>query len=548
MLSNKDIARKFRLLGSIMDLLGENKFKIKSYQQAYITLRKWNEPFHEMTEEAILKIPGVGKAISEKIMEMVETGTMQTLEKYMAQVPEGVVQMLGIPGLGPAKVRLLWKELNYTTLEEVLIGCGENTLLKVKGFGPKLQAEIEKRIRFYLAGQGQLLLPDAISWAAEFKKDWDMVNPDTPLIVTGDLRRKMPVIQRLAFLTGRLPDSGLNAFWNLTAREKNAIQYKNEDGIEVVVYSNDKFGSEANTLLYTTGPESFTKWFEPSGNVEAANEMQIFEKLNLPYIAPELRDQANAEKWLEGKAKLPDNIVEAADLKGLVHCHTTWSDGLHSTEEMAKHAAKLGYSYIVITDHSKAAFYANGLDEDRLSQQSDEIDNLNKKLRGKITIVKGIECDILNDGSMDFTPDVLDRLDLVIASIHSNLNMEEEKAMNRLIRAIEHPNVHMLGHPTGRILLARAGYPVNHQKIIDACAANRVMIEINANPARLDLDWTRVQYAMEKGVHLSINPDAHSKEGMADNRYGVWMAQKGGLIKELCANAKGLDAFLKLRK
>jgi DNA polymerase (family X) len=542
MLSNRDIARKFRLLGSIMDLLGENKFKIKSYQQAYMTLRKWNEPFSEMTEEQILEIPGVGKAISEKIMEMLETGTMQTLEKYLENVPEGVVLMLGIPGLGPAKVRLLWNELNYTTLEEVLIGCGENTLLKVKGFGPKLQAEIEKRIRFYLAGQGQLLLPDALNWAAEFKKDWDAVYPDNPLIETGDLRRRMPVVERITFLSESVPDYSAPPHWHEERREQNAIKYKNEEGITVTILPKTNFNSTAEALLKTTGPNGFSEQIE--GNLAADSEHALFEAKGKQYLPAIMRDHNYVQDWLNGSKRMPEQLLEANDLKGLVHCHTTWSDGLHSVEEMAKHAAKLGYSYIVITDHSKAAFYANGLDEGRLSLQSDEIDKLNISLKGKITILKGIECDILNDGSMDFTADVLSSLDLVIASIHSNLNMEEEKAMNRLLRAIEHPNVHLLGHPTGRILLARAGYPVNHQKIIDACAANGVIIEINANPARLDLDWTWVQYAMEKGVHLSINPDAHSKEGMADNQYGVWMAQKGGLIKDFCANALELDDFL----
>lgn len=555
MISNKDVARKFRLLGSIMDLLGENKFKVKSYQQAYITLRKWSLPFSEMTDEEILEIPGVGKAISDKIMELVETGTMQTLEKYLSQVPDGVVQMLGIPGLGPAKVRLLWKELQYTTLAEVLAGCGENTLLKVKGFGPKLQAEIEKRIRFYLAGQGQLLLSDAIQWAEVFKKDWDAVNPDNPIIETGALRRKMPVVEQLTFLSKSLPGSDAPPQWLEISREKTAIHdekhntlhilYKNEEGISVTIIPETNFNSSAEALLKTTGPDGFAEQIAQTEGINAADsEQAIFETNGKHFIPAILRDHKNANDWLHGTKPLPKSLIEEKDLKGLIHCHTTWSDGLHSTEDMAKHAAKMGYSYIAITDHSKAAFYANGLSEDRLLSQMSEIDALNHKLKSKITILKGIECDILSDGSMDYDKDLLSQLDLVIASIHSILNMTEEKAMHRLISAIEHPHVHMLGHPTGRILLARAGYPVDHRKLMDACAANGVVIEINANPARLDLDWTWIEYALEKGVKLSINPDAHSKEGMADNRFGVWMAQKGGLTVEHCVNAMEVNEFL----
>ena len=236
-------------------------------------------------------------------------------------------------------------------------------------------------------------------------------------------------------------------------------------------------------------------------------------------------------------------MINLGDIKGVIHTHTTWSDGLHSTREMAKMAQHLGYQYIGISDHSKAAFYANGLKEDRVQAQWDEIDALNGEFFN-FKILKSIECDILNDGALDYSDDILRGFDFVIASVHSVLKMNEEKATARLIKAVENPFVSILGHPTGRLLLSREGYPIDHKKVIDACAANKVAIEMNASPYRLDLDWTWIPYAREKGVLISVNPDAHTCEGIKDIRYGVLAARKGRLDTEGCLNARDLDGFL----
>ena len=240
-------------------------------------------------------------------------------------------------------------------------------------------------------------------------------------------------------------------------------------------------------------------------------------------------------------------LIENDDIRGVVHNHSTYSDGMNTMEEMLLAAKDAGYSYMLMTDHSKSAFYANGLKVERLVEQWEEIDALNKKYPD-FTLLKGIECDILSDGSLDYDDEVLKKFDAIIASVHSNLRMDEEKATNRILKAIENPYTSILGHPTGRLLLSRKGYPLDHKKIIDACAANHVQIELNANPWRLDLDPAWIPYAMEKGVKISINPDAHSVKGIDDIKYGVLAAQSGGLTKDACLNASELDDFMGLIK
>ena len=273
-----------------------------------------------------------------------------------------------------------------------------------------------------------------------------------------------------------------------------------------------------------------------------ADEQAIFAKAKIDYIAPELREQAWALDLAKAQ-KLP-TLIEKEDIKGVIHTHTTYSDGLNTLEEMVDAAKELGYQYIGITDHSKSAFYANGLKPDRVLEQIQAINALNAKLND-FTILKGIESDILNDGSLDYEEDILKQFDFIIASVHSNLRMDEEKATNRIIKAVENPYTSILGHPTGRLLLSRQGYPIDHKKIIDACADNGVSIELNANPYRLDLDWSWIPYATEKGVLISINPDAHSTQGILDIHYGVLSARKGGLTKEQCLNTYSVSDFLK---
>jgi DNA polymerase (family X) len=281
--------------------------------------------------------------------------------------------------------------------------------------------------------------------------------------------------------------------------------------------------------------------FESLETTEFFDDEEIYDALNLQYIEPELREGLT-EVSLAEKHAIP-KLIELEDLKGILHNHSTYSDGVHTLKEMADYCKELGYQYFGICDHSKTAVYANGLPIEKIIEQQKEIDTLNSTYTN-FKILKGIESDILNDGSLDYPEDILKTFDFIVASVHSNLKMPEEKATERLIKAIENQYTTILGHPTGRLLLARKGYPINHKKVIDACAANKVSIELNAHPYRLDIDWRWIPYCLERGVMISINPDAHHREGFKDMYYGVCVARKGMLDAENCLNALSLDELL----
>jgi DNA polymerase (family X) len=302
-----------------------------------------------------------------------------------------------------------------------------------------------------------------------------------------------------------------------------------------------------NALFETSSTEAHKIWLSGNATLKEnyTSEVAIYEAYEKPYILPELRDGLFEDKYDSNVS-----LIELKDLKGILHNHSTYSDGIDTLETMAKYCKELGYEYLGICDHSQAAFYAEGMKPEKVLAQHAEIEKLNKALF-PFKILKGVESDILNDGSLDYEEDILKQFDFIVASVHSNLKMDEAKANERLIKAIENPYTSILGHPTGRLLLSRQGYPIDHKKIIDACAANNVVIELNAHPWRLDIDWRWIPYCLEKGVKISINPDAHQKMGYHDMYYGVNVARKGLLTKDQCLNAMGLEAieqFFKAKK
>jgi DNA polymerase (family 10) len=521
-MTNKEIAKSFQLLGELMELHGENPFKIRSYQNAYLTLRKLDRPLGDMQEDEIAAIKGIGAAISGKIKELLETGKMNTLERYKSMTPEGVQAMLEVPGLGPKKIQVLWKDLGVESAGELMYAVNENRLLELKGFGLKTQEDLRKKLEFFQRSQHLFHYATAEEEAAFLLESLRKSLPGRRIELTGALRRKANVVEQIELLV---------------EGEETPVSLP-ETPLTTAVYfaPAERFGS---TLMNTTGGELV--WTELAGKYPGcADEEALFAAAGLPFVAPELRDNPRAIQWARA-GEMP-RLVEASDLKGLLHAHSTWSDGVHSLREMALQARELGYEYLGITDHSQSAFYANGLKEDRVLAQWAEIDALNAEL-APFRIFKGTESDILNDGRLDYPYDLLAGFDFIIASVHSNLRMDEEKATKRLIAAIEHPRTSILGHPTGRLLLSREGYPIDHRKVIDACAANGVAIELNANPYRLDLDWTWIPYARDKGVMIAINPDAHSKNGMLDMHFGLCSARKGGLTREGCLNAMGKTGF-----
>ncbi len=537
-MTNREIAAWFRQLGEIMELHGENPFKIKSYQQAYITLRKWGDPLEVMSLEELGSISGIGKAISEKIRELVETGSLATYQKYADQTPEGVIDLLAVPGIGPKKVRSLWMELGVESVGELLYACNENRLIELKGFGSKTQADLIHKLDFYLQTKGQLRYPEALRFAEDMMSRLKEIDPNSQVGMTGELRRGCQVITDISLLWAPIEPVQLpsDEGWEYLEEPEPCWINRQEHGPAIYVWITPQI-QWGQRLWETTGTEAYLqKW---NGAGEGDTEASFIRQAKLPDHEPGWRE---SPEWAEAAANRPGNLISNDSIRGVIHAHSTWSDGIHSLEEMALASQKGGYAYLVITDHSQSAFYANGLKPDRVREQAQEIRELNQRL-APFEIFHGIESDILYSGELDYSEEVLGDFDLIIASIHSQLKMDEAKAMERLIKAIEHPRTRILGHPTGRLLLARSGYPVDHQKLIDACAQNQVVIELNANPQRLDLDYSWLPYAMDQGVQIAINPDAHSTAGIEDIRHGVRMAQKAGMRASNCLNTMELEDF-----
>lgn len=527
-----------------MELHNANPFKTKSYANAAFRLDKLGLNLVEIPAGELEKIEGIGKSIAEKIIELRTQGSLKELQELLKQTPEGIIAMLAIKGLGPKKIEVIWKELGIESVAELYYACNENRLVEAKGFGYKTQEEVRKAIEFALANQGKYQYASIEKFAEELV---EQLKPFTGKIsLTGAIRRKCEVIEELEMVAADADRSKLIAA--LSAHNINTEEEKNEywsgrteGGLKIDIHfcnSTDFY----TCLFQTTAHPNHLKLLGSLPAKAYTSEEEIYTALSLPFIAPELREGlTEIDKAKSGQLK---TLIETGDLKGILHNHSTYSDGIHSLRDMALYCKELGYEYLGMADHSKTAVYAKGLSIERVLEQHAEIDHLNKEL-APFTVLKGIESDILGDGSLDYPEEILKTFDFIVASIHSNLKMDLDKAMSRLIPAIENPYTTILGHPTGRLLLGRAGYPVDHKKMIDACAANGVVIELNANPNRLDIDWRWIDYALNKEVMISINPDAHKKEGYNDMYFGVCAARKGGLFKEMCYNALSLEEIKK---
>ncbi|HJW16413.1 MAG TPA: helix-hairpin-helix domain-containing protein [Flavisolibacter sp.] len=549
-MDNYFIADQLSLLSKLMDIHGENAFKSKSYSSAAFTLEKLPQQVAELPKEKIFSIRGIGESVGSKIVEVLEAGELQQLKEYIAKTPAGVLEMMNIKGLGPKKIHTLWKEMNIDSIEELKKACEEDRISDKKGFGQKTQLNILRSIEFQEQSSGKYLYAKVEAFAEALTAKLKDKFQGQLIELTGAFRRQLEIIESLDWVT--------------TVRGNDLKNFLINEHIELVSDRDNMLILNAdNTLLIrffiTEEKEFYKKLFETSGNPEfidawgsikeAETEEQLFTNAGLNYIPPFLRETAGIIE--KAKHQTFDHHIQTSEIKGLIHSHSNWSDGAYPIEEMAKELIDLGFEYLVISDHSKAAYYANGLSEQKIKEQHKYIDELNKQL-APFKIFKSIECDILTDGSLDYSNEVLSSFDLVITSVHSNLDMDEEKAMKRLLGAITNPYTTIMGHMTGRLLLRRKGYPIDHKMIIDACAENHVVIEINANPNRLDMDWRWVAYALEKGVMLSINPDAHTTEEFHNIKYGVFMGQKGGLTSEKNLSSYSLAEFesylVKMRK
>lgn len=538
---NYEIAEYFSLLAKLMDIHGENAFKIKSYSNAAYTLDRLNDPLEAMTPAQIAGIRGIGDALAQKIVDLLATKKLQILEEYIEKTPPGILEMLKIKGLGPKKIITIWKELGIESIGELLYACEENRLINYKGFGAKTQQSIQDSLNYYLQNQGSFLYQQVQETVAQIENALTIKFPFALHAVSGHFKRQMETLDFLDIVT-TTPHADL-MHWLvekgfICTESSDYLSCKGPDNFELRWYCVAESNFYLQDFKLACSPEFWTAWQnlpKYDGAVAFASESAIFEQVAISIIPAAQREHPSIIESASTKGL--NQVIQQSDIKGIIHSHSTWSDGLHTIEQMAVAAKEQGFEYLVISEHSKSAFYANGLQEDRIRAQHKEIDLLNKKL-APFVIFKSIESDILNDGSLDYPDEILALFDLVIASVHSNLKMTEEKAMMRLMNAIENPYTSIIGHATGRLLLSRKGYPINHEAIIEACAAHNVVIELNAHPRRLDIDWRYIHQAMEQDVLISINPDAHAIEGYEDCKYGVLVAQKAGLTA-----AQNLSSF-----
>ncbi len=578
-MDNRALTRAFRLAAQLMELHDENPFKVRAMQGTADALEALRFAVAEVERPGLPDRTGLSKTAAAKVAELLDTGTFADLQRLLDTTPPGIVALLKVKGIGPKKLRSLWLELGIEDADQLREAAETDRVSKLKGFGKKTQEGILEALEFAAESRGRLLFPQAEQLGQE------LVNylrnglqlADEQVAITGDVRRHLETVGTVQVLAAVPDPAAAHALLGqqpaLVPDPRRAGPWAwrgttAEGAVPVEILLTTPAGFAAELLLHSAaaahldaplaalrpegapapapgGPATLRQAVRRGG---FADEAGFFAQVGLPFIAPELREGLD-ELALAAADKLPQ-LLEDRDLRGSLHNHSTYSDGSHSLRDMATWLRDHGYQYLGICDHSQAAHYANGLSPERVRQQHDEIDKLNAEL-APFRIFKGIEADILAGGELDYSPAVLASFDFVVASVHSNLKMDERKATDRLLRAIENPYCTMLGHPTGRLLLRRPGYPIDYKAVIDACARHRVIIEINANPWRLDLDWRWVRYALAQGVQLSINPDAHHTDGYADMRFGVLMGRKGLLTKEMTFNAKSADevaAYFAARK
>ena len=551
-MNNYKIADHFSLLSKLMDIHGENSFKSKSYSSTAFNIERLPAEISTMDDAELFGIRGIGEVTGKKIRELLATGKLPQLENLLAVTPPGILDMLQIKGLGPKKIATIWKELGIESLGELEYACNENRLVALKGFGAKTQESILQNIVYFKQNLGFHLWAEVEGVANSVIQQLTANYPDQLFSLTGDVRRQNETVEFIDIVTDLEMEVLYKEFDpipNIVIEELPIVETGSIPSLLVHMPGQPRIrffitdtGRFYHTLFMTTGSGEFLEAFQNSYSLPEAPESveAIFAVNHLAYIPPMQRETAT----ILDKARINalNNVIQPGDIRAIIHSHSTWSDGVHTIEQMAKAAKDRGLEYLVISDHSQSAYYAGGLKPERIAIQHREIDALNEKL-APFRIFKSIESDILGDGSLDYNSQILNTFDLVIGSVHSNLKMTIEKAMDRVLTAIRNPYTTILGHPTGRLLLSRKGYPLDHQKVIDACAEHNVVIEINAHPRRLDLDWRWIEYALERGVLLSIDPDAHSIEGFRDTYYGVMVAQKGGLTAQHNLSSFTLQQF-----
>ncbi|NOW96105.1 DNA polymerase/3'-5' exonuclease PolX [Mucilaginibacter sp. SG564] len=534
-MDNHLVSRAFSLYSELLQLHGQGERLSDWLAGAAYRIRQMEKRVTDMSEDEM------AEQFRPEIIEIIKEGkkrhNIAALEGLIQLTPSGLFDMMRIKGLGGRKLHVLWQTAKIDTIEGLLSAAKAGELRSIPGFGAKTEANIIEAIEamnssaehFHYATVADL----ADEFVAALKKRFD-----TELIsLCGDIRRQTTTVERIEVLAGVvLSRDRLKKLMNVSEQTEAETTGHTHDEILVAIYHTTP-SDFYRELFLRTGTSAHTQRVL-TATANFSSEEAIYQQARLPFIVPELREDMAEWDW----AKDPQPLITLEDIRGVVHNHTDWSDGVDRLESFAKACQRKCYEYVVISDHSQNAHYAGGLKPDKVLRQLEAIDQLNKKV-GPFKIFKSIECDILVSGELDYDPALLSQFDLVIISVHQQLKMAEEKATARLIKAIENPFTTILGHMTGRQLLVRPGYPLDFKKVIDACATNGVVIELNANPYRLDMDWSHIPYALEKGVMISIDPDSHSIHEIDNIRWGVSAARKGGLTKAMTWNAQPL-AFI----
>ncbi len=576
-MDKNQVANLLDEIASLLELKeGSNPFEVRAYQNAARAVNGLDGDIEQLTREGKLKgVPGLGSTSIKRIEEAVETGHIALYDELVETTPPIKLEMMRIPGVGPKKINAIYNQLHVNSIPDLVQACEENKVAALPGFGKKTQDKIVQGIAFLAQHAGRFLYPVAEEEASHMYTVLKELPEIVRLQVAGSLRRRRETIGDIDMVVS-VADSAsedvrrkiMDVFTSQPSVQaitgkgetKSSVVLSSGINMDLRVVNDSQFpytlhhftGSKehhiplrrrALSMNMTINDYGLFKGKEPHLElVPCKDETDIYAALGMAYIEPELReDMGEIEAAVNGT--LPA-LVQESDLQGVLHVHSTWSDGQNTIREMAEACIVRGLTYLGLTDHSKTAAYAGGLNEEDLRRQHEEIDLLNKEYAGRLHILKGIECDILRDGALDFADDVLATLDFVVASIHSLFNLSLEEQTQRMLRAISNRYVDIIGHPTGRILLGREGYALDLDVVIDAAAEHGVCIEINAHPSRLDLDWRYLHRARDKGIKIPIDPDAHVISGLDDMPFGIGIARKGWLRTSDVLNTMTTDDLL----
>ncbi|HEU5369584.1 MAG TPA: DNA polymerase/3'-5' exonuclease PolX [Ktedonobacterales bacterium] len=564
------VAAIFDEYAILLELKGENPFKSRAYQNAARVVGALDGDLDELVRaNKLVGTPGLGPQLLRDITELVTTSHLQAYDDLKATIPAGLQAMLRIPGLGPKRIKQIYDTLGIATITDLEQACQANKIASLPGFGKKSQDNILRGIQFLSQHQDYYLYPVAAAEAERIVKALKQLPGILRISIGGSLRRRKEIVHDIDVVASVTDDSQraaiMDAFTTMPGvvtitgkgETKSSVVLAPGIAMDLRLCTDDIYptmlhhftgSKEHNVALRGYAQDrgmKVSEWgiFKGETLLPIHNETELYAALGMDYIEPELRED-RGEIQAALAHHLPGPLLTEQDLRGVLHCHSTWSDGQVSIKEMAEACIRLGYEYIGICDHSKTAAYAGGLNEDKVKQQQEEIDRLNAQYAGRFRILKGTECDILRDGALDFGEEMLKSFDFVVASIHSLFNLPAEEQTKRLLRAMENPYTSIIGHPTGRILLSRDGYGLDMEAVIDRAGELGVCIEINANPLRLDLDWRWLRRAKERGVKIPICPDAHNPGGLEDMRYGVNIARKGALSPADVPNTLGVDDLL----